>query len=129
MISYSKTVGTVINAVVASIALSVVLLSVFRLKVHLGTVNNTKNVALVFYIFAICRLGLDYGRMGVCFGYSFTVFIAMPSSSSDNNSINDIRCGVPIDELLFKSMAYNRTLLFSVILCTWNCTGYVFVDS
>lgn len=40
MISYTKTVGIVINVVVASIALAVVLLSIFRFKLHLGKLNK-----------------------------------------------------------------------------------------
>lgn len=66
--------------------------------------------------------------MGVCFGSGLTDFSVVPSSSNSTDFVNDFRCGVSFDELVLKSMANNWTVLFSAIFCTWNCSGYVFVD-
>lgn len=128
MISYAKTVGIIVNVIVASIALALVISSIVRLKVHLGETYVTTSVAQVLYRFNIRRLGLDYRRMGVRFGFGSTDFSVVPSSGSNNNFINDFRCSLSFDELVLKSMACDWTILFPAIFRARNCSGYVFVD-
>lgn len=56
MVSYTKTVGIIINVIVATIALAVVLLSIFRLKVHLGNELNIRKIWLFCTAFLFADL-------------------------------------------------------------------------